>query len=1144
MYRKPDVAHGVWFTLLNAVRFAAVSSFLDGMMERPIFFDASGRRNCWTMRLFLAGLLLLVVTTVTFAMTVVNVPVPAPLAMSMERPHPRPLAQQIGRLQRNLANLKNWLPNGATKAERDVSQIKVGFYVPWDDASRASLVAHIGLLDWLVPGLISVTGTNHHVTVFPDHPLELLLAATPKPPAIVPMVQNILGGKWDGPGMAALLRDPKARAALLDRLEPELVRQNAIGVMFDFEELPASAQADYLRFLGQAHQRYAIHHWQITLAVPVDNEDWNLGAYARVADKLVLMDYDEHTNDAEPGPIASQAWFVSHLKAALAVVPRSKAIVGIGSYAYDWTADGKGDTGSVEDAWLTAHDSEVPVQFDNASGNPTFRYEENGDNHTVWFLDAASAWNQLRVVDMEGAAGVALWRLGTEDPGVWNAMSAYKTGRLPDLRTIQSQGDVDIEGSGEILRIEEAPSVGYRTLEQDKDGLITNEQYHALPTPYVIRRAGYKPGLVALSFDDGPDPDWTPPILDILKAKNVSATFFVIGENAMPHPFLLNRIVDEGSEIGNHSFTHPNLALVSAEGTRLELNSTRRLVEAYTGRSIRLFRAPYFGDAEPTTANEIVPALVAQNDGYTNVGLHVDPDDWKRPGVAAIVKAALDQVRTDRPETAGQIILLHDGGGDRSQTVAALPLIIDGLRAKGFQFVLVSTLAGLSRDAVMPLVKGADLRSVRADIGIFLFFGGLGYALKWFFFVAIALGMGRAVVLAVLALNSDRPGNRAVPPPVDPSRFVSVIVPAFNEAKVIAGSVERVLASVDVRVEVIVVDDGSSDGTSDIVRNTFGSDPRVQLLTLENGGKARALNRALTVAKGDVVIALDADTQFECDTIAKLSRWFADPGIGAVAGNAKVGNRHNLVTRWQAIEYVTAQNLERRALARFGAIMVVPGAVGAWRRAALDSVGGYPVDTLAEDQDLTIAIQRQGWSIGYDVDAIAWTEAPETFRGLAKQRFRWSFGTLQCLWKHRAILRARQPAGLAFVGMPQAWVFQIGFALISPIIDLALIVSFVSTANHIHQHGWAQTQSDILRMLVYWIAFTAIDILCGWVAYRLEVREARYPAGLLVMQRFIYRQLMYAVVIRAVLNAVRGPWVGWGKLERSGRVSASFSTSG
>ena len=1105
-------------------------------MERPIFFDASGRRNRWTVRTFLAGLLLLAVTAGVFGATLVNVPIPRPLALAMERPQPRPLSQKIGK---TIASIKSWLPGGGTVAEQKINQLKVGFYVPWDDASRASLSAHIKELDWLVPGLISVTGADHHLTLFSDHQLDTLLAVTPKPPAIVPMVQNVLNGKWDGAGMAALLHDPTARAALLDRLEPQLTARSAIGVMFDFEELPASAQGDYLKFLAQAKQRYAAHRWLITLAVPVDNSDWNLGAYAKAADRLVLMDYDEHTTDAEAGPIASQQWFVDHLKAALAVVPRDKAIVGVGSYSYDWTGNAKGDTGSVEDAWLAAHDSEAPIQFDMVSGNPTFGYEEDGATHTVWFLDAVTAWNQLRATDMEGVAGVALWRLGTEDPDVWKVLDAFQTGKLPDLRSLRSQGAVDIEGNGEILRIEESPVDGSRSLVEDKQGLVIDEQYHALPTPYVIRRAGYQKGLVALSFDDGPDPEWTPQILDILKGRQVPATFFVIGENAMPHPFLLNRIIDEGSEIGNHSFTHPNLAQVSAEGTRIELNSTNRLVEAYTGRSTCLFRAPYFGDAEPTTANEIVPALVAQQDGYTNVGLHVDPSDWKRPGVAAIVKAALDQVQTDNPETAGQIVLLHDGGGDRAQTVEALPAIIDGLRAKGYQFVPVSQLAGLTRDAVMPKVTGRDLLSVRADVGVFLFFGMIGYVLNWLFFAVIMLGIGRAILLAVLAWNSNRPKNRPVPPPIDPSLFVSVLIPAFNEARVIEASVQRVLQSCDIGLEVIVIDDGSKDETSAIISRAFGGDPRVQLLTLENGGKACALNEGLKLAKGEIIIALDADTQFETDTIAKLARWFVDPKIGAVAGNAKVGNRHNLVTRWQAVEYVTAQNLERRALSQFDAIMVVPGAVGAWRRSALDEVGDYPTDTLAEDQDLTIAIQRKGWRIGYDVDAVAWTEAPESFSALSKQRFRWAFGTLQCLWKHRTILRTRKPEGLAYIGIPQAWLFQIGFALVSPLIDLALVVSIVSTWLRVQQHGWDQTQSDVLRMAVYWIVFTAIDVLCGWVAYRLEQREQRYPALLLVAQRFIYRQLMYSVVIRAVINAMRGPRVGWGKQVRSGRVETS-----
>jgi len=273
---------------------------------------------------------------------------------------------------------------------------------------------------------------------------------------------------------------------------------------------------------------------------------------------------------------------------------------------------------------------------------------------------------------------------------------------------------------------------------------------------------------------------------------------------------------------------------------------------------------------------------------------------------------------------------------------------------------------------------------------------------------------------------------------------------------------------------------------------------------------------------------------------ARRSRaWFADPAIGAVAGNAKVGNRVNLVTRWQGVEYVTAQNLERRALTRLDAIMVVPGAVGAWRREALDDVGGYPEDTLAEDQDLTIAIQRKGWKIAYDEDAVAWTEAPESFRALSKQRFRWSFGTLQCLWKHRGTLAKGRPSGLAFIGMPQAWLFQIVFAVISPAIDLALLISIAGTALRVSQHGWAQTQTDVLRMGAYWLAFTLVDLACGWIAYRLDTRRERFRPLLLLAQRFVYRQLMYSVVIRAVSAAFAGKGIGWGKLERTGRVTAT-----
>jgi peptidoglycan/xylan/chitin deacetylase (PgdA/CDA1 family)/spore germination protein YaaH/GT2 family glycosyltransferase len=1119
-------------------------------MERPIFYDVTGRRDRRTMRGFLALLVGVLIAVTIFAGTVINVPVPAPLSMAMERPLPRPLSQQVAHLRHHARhglhsvrdNLASWLPGTAQRG--NPHPLSVGFYVPWDDASKASLARHIGQIDWLVPSLYSVTGPDHRLVVTPDHPLDALLAATAHKPAILPMVQNAVADRWDGAGAAALLRDKPAQAAFFDRLDQALDARHAAGAVFDFEELPLGAQQDYLAFLKQAHARLAAEHRLLAVTVPAEDEDWNLAAYSAVTDRVILMAYDEHSPASASGPITGQDWFVQRMSSALEKIPADRLIVGIANYAYDWIGPADASTSTIEEAWLIAHDSGVPVRFDRASGNETFDYEDNGIAHTVWMADAATAWNQLRAANAKGVAGVALWRLGSEDAGYWKALAASRGTTPPDLRTMVSVGNVDVEGNGEILRIADVPTPGRRALVKDDRGLFVDESYQSLPTPYVVWRWGNHPKEVALTFDDGPDPQWTPKILSILKQKGVPGTFFIIGENAIDHPWLIREMAGGSNEVGSHTFTHPNLSQESVKGTEIELNATQRVIEAWTGRSARLFRAPYFGDAEPTTADELVPALAAQRAGYTNVGLHVDPGDWARPGVEQIVAKAVSEVEKGTPQQSERIVLLHDGGGDRSQTVAALPRIIDALKARGYRFVPVSQLAGLTRDQVMPKVSGGDLMAVRADVSFFLFFAAIEYIVKWLFFAAIALGIARAVILAALAVDGARPRNRPQPPRIDPGQFISVLIPAFNEARVIEASVRRVLASEQVAVEVIVIDDGSQDATSAIVTRAFADEPRVTLLTLENGGKARALNQGLQRARGEIVIALDADTQFEPLTIARLARWFADPQLGAVAGNAKVGNRVNLVTRWQAVEYVTAQNLERRALARLGGMMVVPGAVGAWRKAALDSVGGYPTDTLAEDQDLTIAIQRQGWTVACDMDAVAWTEAPESFRALAKQRFRWAFGTLQCLWKHRAILESREPAGLAFVGMPQAWIFQIGFALISPLIDLALVTSIIATIVRVNQHGWAQTQSDVLRMAVYWIAFTAIDVICGWVAYRLEQREQRYPALLLVAQRLVYRQIMYSVVVRAVANALRGLWVGWGKLERSGRVSAAPAANG
>lgn len=1086
----------------------------------------------------------LILVALAFATTVATVPASQPLKLGFERPQPLPLRTQVGRISRRLSALFERHP---VKAARQAQALTVGFYSPFGEGAVESLKRRAGSLDWVAPVLMSVDHAGNF-TASDDTRMRRILAGQIRHPLVIDVLQNASGGTWDGEGTTRMLANPARRQAIVREIDAALDANGDAGVMVDFENLPVRGVGLLRQFVNELHARLTPKHKLVSVTVPIDDETWNIADFAAVSDKVVLMAYDEHYMTGPPGPIASNGWFVSHLGDAMKTVPANKVIVALGSYAYDWH-DGAADPMTIEEAWLAALDSETRPTWDRTSGNTGFAFTDDTDanpatpgvRHDVWLIDAATSWNQMQVLRQMGIGSVALWRLGSEDPGFWTALDTWrKGGNRPALGLLRELTNVDVEGNGEILRVDAVPQAGSRSLTQDpRSALITDERYDQLPMPYVVRRTGNRGKEIALTFDDGPDPRYTPQILSVLEHYHVPGTFFVIGENGVQNRGLLQRIIADGSEIGNHSYTHPNLADVSDTGVRLELNATQRLIEAYTGRSTRLFRAPYFGDAEPTTPDELGPALIAQQQGYSVVGLHGDPGDWQKRTADDIAQRTINAVLGATPDRTVNVILLHDGGGDRSQTVAALPQIITRLQAMGYTFVPASKLAGLDRDAVMPKVEGWDLVAVRLDVGIFVVLAAMLSALNWLFFFAIALGVIRALGMTVLALLAERDPD--MQPPADPLAdarpLVTVIIPAYNEERVIELSVRRILSSDYTPMEVIVADDGSKDRTSPIVAAAFGDDPRVRLMTMVNGGKASALNRALAVAKGEIIVALDADTQFEPETISRLVRWFVREDLGAVAGNAKVGNRVNLVTRWQGVEYVTAQNIERRALTRFDAIMVVPGAVGAWRRQALDDVGGYPEDTLAEDQDLTIAIQRHGWKVAYDEQAVAWTEAPETLRALGKQRFRWAFGTLQCLWKHRSILRSRSPQGLALVGMPQAWLFQIAFAMISPLIDLALAISIVGTIVRIMQHGWAQTQTDVLRMGLYWIGFTLIDLVCGLIAYRLDVRERRLPALLLLSQRFVYRQLMYGVVIRAVSAAMSGLGIGWGKLERTGRVS-------
>ena len=1151
--------------------------------ESPVFYDPKGRRwrrTRWTW--FAAAVAATAVVGVFVTSVLVNPLLPAlnlrpltalPNAGDAAAPRPTPpattrrglaLHKAQQELQQALAKTNvvpakrpsqlpvappPQRPLAAAQQASPSRPLAVGFYVNWDDSSYASLKRNLAQLDWVVPEWVRLQdGEDPLVRDIHRPALDLLRRERPELP-IIPLVQNYRDERWNPGLLARAVATEESRGRLVKSLF-QLVDENRFGgVCIDFEEVPAASQENLKRFMRELHEAFRPRGFVVAQAVPFDDSDWDYPAYAALNDYLILMGYDEHWESSAPGSIAGEGWFERTLERRMSELDPAKTIVAVGNYGYDWSdRETEATEVTFQEAVLSARDSDAQIKFDERARNPFFSYEEeDGSHHTVWFLDAVSAYNQLRAAGAYHAAGVALWRLGSEDPSLWSVFGSKTDAASTDgLKTIRYGYDVDFDGMGEILQVVAEPRDGAREFSLDESSRqIEDEKYTATPSSYVIRRAGYHPGLVALTFDDGPDPAWTPRVLDILRREQVPATFFIIGENGQQNPELVRRIVAEGHDIGNHTFTHPNLGEIPGRLVDLELNATQRLIESETGRSTTLFRPPYFGDAEPQTPDEVGPAVRAKHLGYLTVGLRVDPDDWDQPRSTAdlIVRKTIEGVTSTDPDAAGQIVLLHDGGGDRGQTVEALPRIIKELRARGYRFVTTTELAGLTRDQSMPPLAESKGLVAHADAVTFFTLSTLGWLVQWLFLLGIVLGLGRIAVIGTLALAQwFRARRRAETHFGEGHRpFVSVVVPAYNEERVIAQTVRSLLASRYDAFEIIVVDDGSPDRTSGVVSAEFNEEPRVRLYTKENAGKAEALNYGLRRARGEVVIGLDADTVFEPETLAALAHRFEDPRVGAVAGNAKVGNRINVVTRWQALEYVTSQNMDRRAFASLNCITVVPGAVGAWRRELLEEVGGFSSDTLAEDQDLTLRVRRLGYKIGYSERAVAWTEAPDNLRALAKQRFRWAYGTLQCMWKHSGALLRPRYGTLGLFAMPNVWVFQIIFPLVSPVMDLMLAWSLAGALLQRWQHGEEYAGSNLKQILFYYALFLAVDWLSAAFAFLLEKREQWSLLWWLFLQRFCYRQVMYYVMVKSVLTALSGAAVGWGKLERKATVAARAS---
>jgi cellulose synthase/poly-beta-1,6-N-acetylglucosamine synthase-like glycosyltransferase/spore germination protein YaaH/peptidoglycan/xylan/chitin deacetylase (PgdA/CDA1 family) len=1057
--------------------------------------------------------------------------------------------------------------------------VRGAFYVSWDAASFSSLREYARQIDLLFPTWLQVLSADGHLQASDpetnalfdvvqgqkirpiDAKVMTFLKAEDTEMEVFPVVQNFDGTDFV-PGVVDFLNNPDARARFRREVALYLASDHFRGLMIDFESFPRKGQAGYVALLQELSSDLHAKGMKLYVSVQVRNADFDYKAISAAVDGVVIMNYDEHYPGGTPGPVASQDWFMDNLESAVQEIPKEKLICAIANYGYDWPVRPKkgklppseaDKTVSVQDAWVGARDSGEDIDFDGDALNPHFSYEDDDHfRHDIWFLDAVTALNEMRAAQTVGIQTFALWRLGAEDRSLWRVWDMPGEANASDrLKDVPPGQDVDMEGSGEILHIEARPTNGVRDLTIDKKtGLIDGEEFKSLPEPYRVARYGASKSQLAMTFDDGPDPEWTPKILDVLKREHVPGTFFLIGIQAEKFGSLTQRIYREGHEIGNHTFTHPDISTIGSGYMKVEMNLTEQLFASRLGIRTLLFRPPYSVDAEPDTEDEVRPLELTQSMGYITIGNKIDTRDWNdEPALSPkqIAARVLDHLPPCQANDTqcGNIILMHDGGGNRERTVLALPLIIDGARARGFEFVPVYQLMGKTKAEVMPPVPGNEFWAARLNwIGFWLFSATMT-VITVIFFLGDILMTGRLISVGVLAIY-DRLRSHVYGTPEQIAAYwpqVAVLIPAYNEEKVIERTIQGALDSDYPNLRVIVIDDGSKDRTLEIARRAFAAEEaagRVVILTKPNGGKAEALNFGLEhIGDAELFVGIDADTIIAPDAIARMVPHFLNPKVAAVAGNAKVGNRVNLWTRWQALEYITSQNFERRALNTMGAVSVVPGAIGAWRTAAVREAGGYHVDTVAEDADLTMALLRNGYRVEYEDQALAFTEAPTNANALMRQRFRWSFGILQAIFKHKGVFARKGALGL--VALPNILIFQILLPLVSPFIDLMFAVGVIWYFIQKHFHPESTDPASFQRLLLFFGAFLVIDFLASSLAFALERRqpEAREDAWLLSqvwLQRFAYRQVFSLVLFRTLKRAIQGKPFAWDKLERTAAV--------
>ena len=1035
-------------------------------------------------------------------------------------------AKQIALYRKKIKHSKEHVKHATSAEISKYMPVKAGFYVNWDVNSGISLHKNISKLNMILPEWLFIKDAKG--TIESRIELETLEFIQNNKVPVLPILSNFWGKDFNGDSTLIVLKNPKLRKTLITRIKNILENNDFQGINIDLEKLPEGSGPYMIQFSKELSQTLHDEGYLVTVDIDPTEKVVKYKDLALYYDFIFLMAYNEHSAVDEPGSISSLLFVENAIDEAMKEVSSEKIVLCVAAYGIDWEKGKDGKRITYQGLISKANELNTPVYFNFSQSDITLKFnDEFGKEHEMHCNDAAGDFNIIRTAHDFNAAGVCLWYIGSEDERLWTYYAQdldkmflkLKNFNYKKLEYIQSISAVNYEGKGEVLEMINTPDPGHTTITyENNDALITNEVYDDFPSSYMLKRSGASnPKRLALTFDDGPSSDYTIKILDVLKKKKAPAAFFVTGSNIQNNIPIIRRIYKEGHEIGNHTFTHPNLEITTANRERIELRSTRLLLESILNYSTLLFRPPYITDAEPKNLFQIKSLAIAHDEGFICVTSYIDPNDWQEDVSADTIVA-----RTIAQRKNGNVILMHDAGGDRTETVKALPIVIDSLRKLGYEFVSVSDLMGRTRDQVMPAVQSRFKITDTLDLIFFTLTFIWEHFLDGFFIVAIVLIISRLLSIAILAIIQRRKEKREVLP-VNYHPKVSVIVPAFNEEVNAIRTVNYLLNSTYPDLEIIFVDDGSKDKTFEIVEAKFKNNPKVKVLTKPNGGKADALNFGIKNSCGDILVCIDADTILPADAIAKMIPYFANEKVGAVAGNVRVGNTLNLLTHWQSIEYTTSQNFDRRAYDAVNAILVVPGAIGAFRKTAMEEIDGFTTDTLAEDCDLTLRLLRSGYVIRTCNEALALTEAPENLNNFLKQRSRWTFGMMQSFWKHRDLLFSFKKRNIGLIALPNLLIFNFIIPAFSPLVDILFVAGLF--------------MHDADQYIFFYLLYFFIDCLISSLAYHYDNQKFDFKKAVyLFVQRFIYRQILFYVLFKAYMKALKGELVSWGVLKRTGNV--------